>query len=197
MVNFIDLHAFKISHDHTLSFFRIQQIIKSFGRNNISSKYLDSLAYKKIIEIHPSEYKEDKFNLISEMLESSINVEEKRNLVKRFFSEQNFDSENLNLNLFSPNAKIFFIKIIALSNKLSAETISDVTASAVINSIKDLKDDNTLDPVSKLLLLINLGHFKPKLIFEDLKNNIFISDIKVNIYVILGNSRKITHKINY
>ena len=180
MVNFIDLHAFKISHDHTLSFFRIQQIIKSFGRNNISSKYLDSLAYKKIIEIHPSEY-----------------VEEKRNLVKRFFSEQNFDSENLNLNLFSPNAKIFFIKIIALSNKLSAETISDVTASAVINSIKDLKDDNTLDPVSKLLLLINLGHFKPKLIFEDLKNNIFISDIKVYIYVILGNSRKITHKINY
>ena len=122
---------------------------------------------------------QDRFNLIAELLDSSLKIEEKTNIVKKFVPSLNISNDELTFDEYKINTKQQLYKILAISNRISQETVNDAVINNTINDIKS-SIESADQEMYKFNLSMAIVHFKTSFITEELRE-FFFGVIKVNI----------------
>jgi len=167
MLNFIDSISSKVTVQDEVTLYKLNSNFRLFSSRKLQSKYIESNLYNKLIKLENENFSQDVYPITSGLLESTIPIENKKNLIKMIFKRLINDEGRINFYDINELSRIHFIRIVASSNKILPELVTREVALASIDFLK--QTISSMDKYNQYTYLSNLVLFNPKLIDSNIR----------------------------
>ncbi len=167
MLNFIDSISSKVTVQDEVTLYKLNSNFRLFNSRKLQSKYIESNLYNKLIKLENENFSQDVYPITSGLLESTIPIENKKNLIKMIFKRLINDEGRINFYDINELSRIHFIRIVASSNKILPELVTREVALASIDFLK--QTISSMDKYNQYTYLSNLVLFNPKLIDSNIR----------------------------
>lgn len=127
--------------------------------NNLSSKFVESMLFKRFISSGNMSFNQDTLSSIANLLNSSLSLDDKQALVKKIFEMLKITNSEIRFSEYKPFLLNYIYKIVAFSNKVCPEIADDNIVNSTIQHIKESLEKqekyNLFNSLSNLVLFNN------------------------------------------
>jgi hypothetical protein len=167
MLYLIDSISSNVKIQDEVSLFKLNSYFRLFNSRKLQSKYIESNLYNKVMRLENENLKEDVYQIISSLLDSSLTIDNKKNLIKMTFNKLFEKDGSINFSGIKSSFIYHVLRIVAISNKILPEVVTREVALSAIEVLKQTY--NNLNKYNQYQFLCILVQFNPKLIDENLK----------------------------
>jgi hypothetical protein len=178
LVVFLDQISANVKAEVSINYFKFFQIFKTFNYFSLSSKFIDSYIFKNIMSL--PEGKAENLYMISEMLESSITVDDKRTLIKKILPSIKVN-DKFEFSHYLGKNRFHFLKILGISHRLVPDIINESINSEILTAIGFYLQSN-YDSKNIIDVIMSLVYFNVKNITTEERESLN-NHIKVIVFI--------------